>query len=346
MKKLLSVILCIAVLMLFAGCTGGGGNVEDFTPPENYTSVVQVTINPTVNLYLDGEGTILAVEYVNKDAKETYSAIEKELVGSKIEKGVDLVIERANEKGYFDKNEQVKIDMLESKDQSVVDSTLNAVRQAAKAKLEKESINAEITVSLKGERFDKTENSQNGEENNKPGFSATDKTESDKGNEDNIVAEPPQAVDKEQGDNKVSEVEKNPSIGETTQKPEEDNGGRLPEGPVLDTSKQYSYFKAIDIPDMIEGYTFKFEDDGTYTYAKKPYSLEKFDQSFESVEFEGKTYYECGGLGGDGTYAIEGEHIKLSGGMDMLLKIDTAGLRVMSCKDDDFFEGVAILEPR
>lgn len=36
---------------------------DKFVAPEGYVSVVQVTINPTVNLYLDGEEKILAVEH-------------------------------------------------------------------------------------------------------------------------------------------------------------------------------------------------------------------------------------------------------------------------------------------
>ena len=56
-----------------------------FTAPKKYASVVQVTINPTVNLYLDEDEKILAVEYVNTDAKECYSKVESKLVGSKLE---------------------------------------------------------------------------------------------------------------------------------------------------------------------------------------------------------------------------------------------------------------------
>lgn len=42
MKKLLAIVLCLSIMVLFAGCSGFGnrGAVDEFEAPENYTLAV------------------------------------------------------------------------------------------------------------------------------------------------------------------------------------------------------------------------------------------------------------------------------------------------------------------
>ena len=86
MKKLLAVFIVLALLFSLSACTSkeiennnSQPNSEvGFVAPENYTTVLTVTINPEFKLYLDGEGKVLAVEPVNDDAKSVVDAVSYE----------------------------------------------------------------------------------------------------------------------------------------------------------------------------------------------------------------------------------------------------------------------------
>lgn len=118
---------------------------NQFVAPEGYVSVVQVTINPTVNLYLDGEEKILAVEYVNEDAKDCYKKMESQLVGAKLEDGVKAVIEAAAEDGYLQENQKVTIDVVQTQEEDKKIDLLTGVQEAAKTFMTEQSIAAEVT---------------------------------------------------------------------------------------------------------------------------------------------------------------------------------------------------------
>ena len=69
MKKYLRIILatclCLSFIFLVAGCAKEDKKdkkEEAFTAPYGYVSVIQVKINPTVNLYISEDEIILAVE--------------------------------------------------------------------------------------------------------------------------------------------------------------------------------------------------------------------------------------------------------------------------------------------
>lgn len=67
-------LLLVFLLTLLSGCgkaENKTGTVE-FVKPEQYASVLTVTINPEIKLYLDAKNQILAAEYLNNDAKAAY----------------------------------------------------------------------------------------------------------------------------------------------------------------------------------------------------------------------------------------------------------------------------------
>lgn len=123
-----------------------------FTKPENYTSVVQVAINPTVNLYLDADEVILAVEYVNEDAKTSYKKIETELVGAKLNDGVNTVIETAKADGYLAENVKVTIDVVETKETEDKLTILESVSESAKSYLTENNIQADILLTEESQK--------------------------------------------------------------------------------------------------------------------------------------------------------------------------------------------------
>lgn len=117
---------------------------DKFVAPEGYVSVVQVTINPTVNLYLDGEEKILAVEYVNEDAKACYAKMESQLVGAKLDDGVKTVIKAAAEDGYLKENQKVTVDVVQTKAEDKKLDLLTNVQETANTFMAEQNITAEV----------------------------------------------------------------------------------------------------------------------------------------------------------------------------------------------------------
>lgn len=159
MKKLVALFLALALCLSLCAC-GKGGNesggssqavsqtnsAAEFVKPENYVSVVQVVINPTVNLYLDANKVILAVEYVNDDAKTCYQKVEQNLVGSELENGINLVIETAQTDGFLKENKAVTIDVVETKQADKKLELLTSATDSAKTFISEKKIEAQVKV--------------------------------------------------------------------------------------------------------------------------------------------------------------------------------------------------------
>ncbi len=152
LSALLAISLCATLAISLTGCRNKDG--DEFVAPENYTSVIRVTINPTVDLYLDANDVILAVEYVNEDAKVVYEDIKETLVGADLKTGVDLVIEKAADKGFLVENKEVKIDLVEAKEETKQNAVLKIAVDAAKAILQEKVPEAAVSIQLKGEAVD------------------------------------------------------------------------------------------------------------------------------------------------------------------------------------------------
>ena len=60
MKKCFATVLviCIILALVFSGCDKPTEQPSEFVPPKDYVTVVQVTINPTLNLYLDAQDSV------------------------------------------------------------------------------------------------------------------------------------------------------------------------------------------------------------------------------------------------------------------------------------------------
>lgn len=157
LKKVLVTCMICSLALLLVSCTSKQempeGEKGAFVAPKGYVSVVQVTINPTVNLYLDDKEVILAVEYVNSDAKECYEKVEEELVGTALKDGVNLVVETAVEKGYFAEKKEMSINVVEAKQEEKQNLVMKTATTAVKETLEEKQIEADVKVLAKGEEI-------------------------------------------------------------------------------------------------------------------------------------------------------------------------------------------------
>lgn len=156
-KKTLSLLLALILLFAFVACGNGGdtpsageeisGESEVvFVKPENYATVLTVTINPQFRLYLDADGIVLAVEPVNKDAEEVKEALSFE--NDNYEAVVEKIVTKSEEKGYIKDNAVINVEISEIKDTAVntveiLDKITVTVNQTA-TKLE-------VTVEIKTE---------------------------------------------------------------------------------------------------------------------------------------------------------------------------------------------------
>ena len=80
--------------------------------PDNlvYAAVIHIKINPEFNLYLDSEGCIVYVEYLNEDAAELFETVD--LTGQKLADGMETIVGAAEEKGYLTGQNEVTTDVV------------------------------------------------------------------------------------------------------------------------------------------------------------------------------------------------------------------------------------------
>ena len=75
-----------------------------------YAAVIHVKINPEFNLYLDAEGCIVYVEYLNEDAADLFETVD--LTGQKLADGMETIVGAAEEKGYLTGQNEVTTDVV------------------------------------------------------------------------------------------------------------------------------------------------------------------------------------------------------------------------------------------
>ena len=285
MKKYISYIVTVTILLALVLC-GCGKKIEKdnekeklaFTAPENYASVVQVAINPTVNLYLDEDEKILAVEYVNVDAKECYSKAENKLVGSKLEDGIKVVIETAETGGYFAKNKAVTIDVIEAKQADQKQAILSVAVNVAENFIIDKKMDVEVVLvkQTQQELDDKA---------------AADKAAADKAAADKAAADKA-AADKAAADKAAAEKDK--------------------KNPLKSLKKNVEYLIYKPNPDgqSLTCFALRFHDYNEYSYGDALYTLNYNDAA--STVYNGKTYYlTMGGSGGEGKYSLTDTRITL-----------------------------------
>ncbi|MBO5908663.1 MAG: hypothetical protein J6Q67_02635 [Clostridia bacterium] len=186
MKRLLCLILTLSIVFAFASCgnknTPPTDNSAEFIKPENYASVVLVSINPLFRLYLDIAGEVLAVEPVNDDAKSIADCITT-TVGN-IEKVIENIIVATNEGGFVKEDATVNIEISEIKDSAVnTEAILNKAKSSADSNFKELKITIEVKISvsenaIKTEVNDKDTNDATSADDNLPENTDTSKNTS------------------------------------------------------------------------------------------------------------------------------------------------------------------------
>lgn len=159
MKKIIALMLVVVFVFTLCACnskntvsetdTSTPISSETFVKPENYTSVLLVSINPQFKLYLDENNMVLEVEPVNDDAKSFCESID--FKNQTVETVVGNIVEKANEKGFIKANVTVDFEITEQKDGFNNSDILTKVVSAANQKA------SELNIEIKTETKEKSE---------------------------------------------------------------------------------------------------------------------------------------------------------------------------------------------
>lgn len=121
MKKILSVVLALCFVFVLASCgksdtppiePSSQNHAEDFVKPQEYASVLLVTINPQFKLYLDENGKVLAIEALNEDAQSFKNSISFE--NESFETVIEKIIVEANKNGFVKADATINFEIVES----------------------------------------------------------------------------------------------------------------------------------------------------------------------------------------------------------------------------------------
>lgn len=178
MKKLIALMLVIAFVFTLSACndkntasnpdTNVSTGSETFVKPENYASVLLVSINPQFKLYLDENNNVLAVEPVNEDAKSFSKSID--FKNKSIETVIGNIVEQANENGFIKENVTVNFEIAEQKEainnSDILSKAVSAAnKKATELKIE---IKAEIKESDNSQTTETNSENTQTDENSKP----------------------------------------------------------------------------------------------------------------------------------------------------------------------------------
>lgn len=159
MKKFLALLLAFTLIFVLCACGNettssdpssskpAQSGTVDFVKPENYASVVLVTINPQFRLYLDVAGEVLAVEPVNDDAKSIAKSITAKT--GNIETVIENIVTATDNGGFVKGAVTVNFEITEIKDTQVnTETILNKAKTSADNSFKELNVEAEIKTSV------------------------------------------------------------------------------------------------------------------------------------------------------------------------------------------------------
>lgn len=156
MKRILSLVLVLLMVFSFAACKKGEPSAtpseaesseSTFVAPTNYASTVIVTINPKFKLYLDALGQVLAVEPLNKEAKNVAKNID--IPNGTLQAVIDNIVLAVRDGGFIKENTKVKVEVAEIKNDLVNPETLmNTVKETTDKSFKTIEATVDVSASI------------------------------------------------------------------------------------------------------------------------------------------------------------------------------------------------------
>ena len=160
MKKSTVILMSLLLAMaLLCGCgkknTGAeesARNEQSRDSPTEYASVLYITINPELALYLDKDNKVIAAEYLNDDAKEIFSDIQ--LKDLSVETAMEMVIETAVNRDFLTEGKTVQVNVEQADNEQISTAALiEKVQTVIVKQLEEKKVDADVTLSIEGESY-------------------------------------------------------------------------------------------------------------------------------------------------------------------------------------------------
>lgn len=148
MKRIVTLLIAIALVFTFTACGDKADAPSDqsFVKPENYSTILLVTVNPQFRLYLDEQDNVLAVEPVNEDAQTVVKDTE---FNGKLESVIEKIVNKTNEAGFVKENATFDLKIVETKkEHTKAETILNTAKDTASRAFEKIDITVEIKTSI------------------------------------------------------------------------------------------------------------------------------------------------------------------------------------------------------
>lgn len=152
-KKLLIIIICLVLLILlgvglyFGLCDKKNNNVVN-TFDNTIVSTLTIDVNPSMEIGLNIDNTIVSVKALNIDSEEMLKSAVFE--GKTLVEGVNTLVELLKENNYLDnENNIVLVNVSNGELKELVETTINKVTSEKEVKTELIVLNVEETEELK-----------------------------------------------------------------------------------------------------------------------------------------------------------------------------------------------------
>lgn len=166
--KRMLIALCLSICLLCAcsretsesvdgppGGQGAGSTVSEDKPVQiEYATIIYVTINPKLALYLDENDVVVAVDCFNQDAYQITD--ELNLVGEPVEQCMELIVETAIEKEFLHEGKEVQIEIAQNHRQTDQIDDTKILQQIEKA-IDSTTAKKDMDVVVKTESIELTE---------------------------------------------------------------------------------------------------------------------------------------------------------------------------------------------
>ena len=141
MKKKIIIISIIVLLFLIGiGVTYG---IHLHKENNKVYSVITIDVNPSLKLSLNKDDKVLKVEALNKDAEVIE---EKEIVGKKIDKAIEVVVDKLEEEGYLKEAILINVESDKKELKGIVEEE---VKKVTEEKVEVIVQSIEVTKEIK-----------------------------------------------------------------------------------------------------------------------------------------------------------------------------------------------------
>ena len=119
----------------------------------DYATVVQITINPKVSLYLAEDGSVVDVEYLNEDAKNAFSDLK--ITGTKFEEAVSMIVDTSAKEGYLTEGKTISVDFVETTaEETTIETLTGNVHTAVRDALTEIQLSATLEIKVEGKMQD------------------------------------------------------------------------------------------------------------------------------------------------------------------------------------------------